>query len=151
MIFRCFRRRSFQNVHEPLWTVYNYFYPVAIEVTSLLLSLAWRLRLDPIVGSNAAKPTPILCKPTARFPSQRCLIRAHVHCTVPIKISNYPLSIFFLAPSLVHDQLLTNFVPHYSTIITRRSRHTVTDDIHCGLNASFIKTDLNNIENIKNK
>ena len=29
-----------------------------------------------------------------------CLIRTKVHCTVPIKILNYPLSIFFLDPPL---------------------------------------------------
>ena len=35
------------------------FYQVATEVTSNLLSLAWRLRLDHIVGSNTPKPNPI--------------------------------------------------------------------------------------------
>ena len=59
MIFSCFTRRSFQNVHQPWWTVYNDFYPVATEVSSNLLSLAWRLRLHPIVGSNDPRPDPI--------------------------------------------------------------------------------------------
>ena len=85
VISSCFTRRSFQNVHQPWWTVYNDFYPVATEVTSNLLSLAWRLRLHPIVGSNDPKPDPI----------------PNVPCTVPIKISNYPLPIFFLDPPLV--------------------------------------------------
>ena len=49
--------QMFSN-HGP-WTVYNSFYPVATEVTSNLLSLAWRLRLHPIVDSNAPKPNPI--------------------------------------------------------------------------------------------
>ena len=31
---------------------------------------------------------------TVCFPSQMCLIRTQVHCTVPIKISNYPLGFF---------------------------------------------------------
>ena len=100
MIFSYFRRWSFQNVFQPWWTVYIDFSPVAAEVTSNLLSLAWRLRLDPIVGWNAPKPKSHLCKPTACLSSQMCHIRAQVHCTVPIKISNYPLSIFFLDPLL---------------------------------------------------
>ena len=59
MISSCFTRRSFQNVHQPWWTVYNDFYPVATDVSSNLLSLAWRLRLHHIVGSNDPKPDPI--------------------------------------------------------------------------------------------
>ena len=59
MIFSCFRRRSFQNVLKPWWTVYNDFYPVTTEVFSNLLSLAWRSRLDPIVCPNPLKPNPI--------------------------------------------------------------------------------------------
>ena len=58
MIFSCFTRRSFQNVLQPWWRVYNDFYPVATEVTSNLLSLAWRLRIHLIVGSNDPKPDP---------------------------------------------------------------------------------------------
>ena len=38
-----------------------------------------------------------------------CLIRAQVHCTVLIKISNYPLSIFFLDPPLVFSCPLIEF------------------------------------------
>ena len=92
MISSCFTRHSFQDVHQPWWTVYNDFYPVATEVTSNLLSLAWRLRLHPIVGSNDPKPDPIYASLRLAF---------HPKCaSVPIKISNYPLSIFFLDPPL---------------------------------------------------
>ena len=79
MIFSCFRRRSFQNVIQPWWTVYNDFYLVATEVTSNFLSLAWRLRLDPIVGSNAPKPTPIYASlghafhPKGALPTLKCI------------------------------------------------------------------------------
>ena len=77
--FSCFRRRSFQNVLQTWWTVYNDFYPVATKVTSNLLSLAWRLRLDPIVGSNAPKPNPIYASlrrafhPKSALSARKCI------------------------------------------------------------------------------
>ena len=76
MIFSCFIRRSFQNALQPWWTIYNDIYPVA----SNLLSLAWRLRLDPIMGYTHSH----LCMPRACLPFQWCLIRAQEHCTVSI-------------------------------------------------------------------
>ena len=96
VIFSGFTRRSFQNVLQPWWTVYNDFYPVSTEVSSNLFSLAWRLRLHPIVGSNDPKPDPIyaslLSIPNVPYP----------HASVAIKISNYPLSILFLDPPCIH-------------------------------------------------
>ena len=62
-------------------------------------SLAWRLQLHPIVGSNDPKPDPIYASLRLAF-HPKCAFRTQVHCTVPIKISNYPLSIFFLDPLL---------------------------------------------------
>ena len=76
MIFSCFTRHSFQNVHQPWWTVYNDFYPVATEVTSNLLSLAWKLRLHPIVGSNDPKPDPIYASLRLAF-HPKCALSAH--------------------------------------------------------------------------
>ena len=57
-----------------------------------------------------------LCKPMTCFPSQMCIIRTQVHCTVPIKISNYPLSIFCLDPPLpyVHMSLCLHMSPYVS-------------------------------------
>ena len=93
MISSCFTGRSFQNVHQPWWTVYNDFYPVATEVTSNLLSLAWRLRLHPIVGSNDPKPDPIYASlrlafhPKCALSARKCtaqyrLKRKIIHCQV---------------------------------------------------------------------
>ena len=53
-------------------------YPVATEVTSNLLSLAWRLRLHPIVGSNDPKPDPkqvngLLSIPNVPYPHASAL------------------------------------------------------------------------------
>ena len=80
MNFSCFTRRSFQNVHQPWWTVYNDFYPVATEATSNLLSLAWRLRLHPIVGSNDPKP-----RPKCALSARKCIVQYRlkfqiIHC-----------------------------------------------------------------------
>ena len=58
--------------------------------------------MHPIVGSNDPKPEPIYASLRLAF-HPKCLIRTEVHCTVPIKISNYPLSIFFLDPPLKRD------------------------------------------------
>ena len=91
VIFSCFTRRSFQNVHQPWWTVYNDFYPVATEVTSNLLSLAWGLRLHPIVGSSNPKPDPIYASlrlafhPKCALSARKCiaqyrLIFQIIHC-----------------------------------------------------------------------
>ena len=75
VIFSCFTRRSFQNVHQPWWTVHNDFYPVATELTSNLLSLAWRLRLHPIVGLNDPKPDPIYASQRLAF-LPKCILSA---------------------------------------------------------------------------
>ena len=91
MISSCFTRQSFQNVHQPWWTVYNDFYPVATEVTSNLLSLAWRLRLHPIVGSNDPKPDPIYASlrlafhPKCALSARKCIAQYRlkfqiIHC-----------------------------------------------------------------------
>ena len=91
MISSCFTRRSFQNVHQPWWTVYNDFYPVATEVTSNLLSLAWRLRLHPIVGSDDPKPDPIYARlrlafhPKCALSARKCIAQYRlkfqiIHC-----------------------------------------------------------------------
>ena len=91
MISSCFTRHSFQNVHQPWWTVYNDFYPVATEVTSNLLSLAWRLRLHPIVGSNDPKPDPIYASlrlafhPKCALSARKCIAQYRlkfqiIHC-----------------------------------------------------------------------
>ena len=77
MIFSCFTRRSFQNVLRPWWTYYNDFYPVATEATSNLLSLAWRLRLHPIVGSNDPEPHP-KCAVSAR----KCIAQYRLKCQI---------------------------------------------------------------------
>ena len=55
--------------------VYNDFYPVATEVTSNLLSLAWRLRLHPIVGLNDPKPDPIYASLRLAF-HRKCALSA---------------------------------------------------------------------------
>ena len=99
MIFSCFTRRSFQNVLQPWWTVYNDFYPGATEVTSNLLSLAWRLRLAPIVGSNATKPYPIYASlrlafhPKCALSARKCI--AQYRLKFQISTAN-----FFLDPPL---------------------------------------------------
>ena len=91
MISSCFTRHSFQNVHQPWWTVYNDFYPVPTEVTSNLLSLAWRLRLHPIVGSNDPKPDPIYARirlafhPKCALSARKCIAQYRlkfqiIHC-----------------------------------------------------------------------
>ena len=91
MISSCFTRHSFQNVHQPWWTVYNDFYPVATEVTSNLLSLAWGLRLHPIVDSNDPKPDPIYASlrlafhPKCALSARKCIaqyrLKFHIiHC-----------------------------------------------------------------------
>ena len=91
MIFSCFTRRSFQNVLQPWWTVYNDFYPVETEVTSNLLSLAWRFRLHPIVGSNDPKPDPIYASlqlafhPKCALSARKCIAQYRfkfqiIHC-----------------------------------------------------------------------
>ena len=91
MIFSCFTRRSFQNVHQPWWTAYNDFYPVATEVSSNLLSLAWWLRLDPIVGSNAPKPNPMYHSKCA-LSARKCIARLKemdiYHWNFPFKSQN---------------------------------------------------------------
>ena len=88
MIFSCFRRRSFQNDRQPWRTVYNDFYPVATEVTSNLLSLAWRLRLHPIVGSNDPKPDPIYASlrlafhPKCGLSARKCIAQYRLKCHI---------------------------------------------------------------------
>ena len=88
MIFSGFTRRSFQNVLQPWWTVYNDFYPVATEVTSSLLSLAWRLPVDPIVGSNAPKPNPIYASlwlafhPKCALSARKCIAQYRLKCQI---------------------------------------------------------------------
>ena len=67
---------------KPWWIVYNDFYPVATEVTSNLLSLAWRLRLHPIVGSNDPKPDPIYASLRLAF---------HPKCALQLCIAQYRL------------------------------------------------------------
>ena len=50
-----------------------------------------------------------------------CLIRTRVHCTVPIKISNYPLSIFLLDPSL-------KLVVYFRLKLTENGDESITVD-----------------------
>ena len=84
MISSCFIRRSFQNVRQTWWTVYNDFYPVATEVSSNLLSLAWRLRLHPIVGSSDPKPDPIYASLRLAFHT-KCALSAR-KCTAQYRL-----------------------------------------------------------------
>ena len=67
----------------------------------------------PHCGLERPKTRSHLCKPTACLPSQMCLSRTQVHCTVPIKISNYPLSIFFLDPPLAVSKQLHEWCDEY--------------------------------------
>ena len=102
MIFSCFRRRSFQNVIQPRWIVYDDFYSVAIEV----ISLAWRLRLDPIVGLNAPKPIPIYASlglafhPKGALPTRKCIAQYRLK----FQISHCQIS--FLDPPLLSSTML---------------------------------------------
>ena len=101
MIFSCFTRRSFQNVHQPWWTVYNDFYPVATEVTSNLLSLAWKLRLHPIVGSNDPKPDPIYASLRLAFHPKCALSARKCIAQYRLKFQIIHCQFFFLDPPLV--------------------------------------------------
>ena len=104
MIFSCFTRRSFQNVLQPWWIVYNDFYPVATEVTSNLLSFTWRLQLHPIVGSNDPKPDPIYASLRFAF-DPKCALSAR-KC-----IAQYRLKF-----QIIHCQLFFWIRPCISTI-----------------------------------
>ena len=58
MIFSCFTRMSFQNVHQPLWTVYNDLYPVApycIKKQPLWARTSLRLAFHPKCALSARK------------------------------------------------------------------------------------------------
>ena len=120
MVFSCFTRRAFQNVLQPWWTVYSDFYPVETEVTSNLLSLAWRLRLHPIVGSNDPKPDPIYASRRLAF-HHKCALSARkciaqyrlkfqiIHCHFffldpPLMVSFFVLAVYYQFENLFPNQ-----------------------------------------------
>ena len=92
--------QSFQNVLQPWRTVYNDFYPVATEVTSNLLSLPWRLRLHPIVGSNDPKPDPIYATLRIAFHPKCALSARKCIAQYRLKFQITHCQFFFLDPPL---------------------------------------------------
>ena len=107
MIFSCFTRRSFQNVLQPWWIVYNDFHPVATEVTSSLLSLDWRLRLHPIVGLNDPKPDPIYASLRLAFHPECVLSARKCIAQYRLKFQIIPVN-FFSGSTPAASNLSTN-------------------------------------------
>ena len=60
VISSSFTRRSFQNVHQPWWTVYNDFYPVKTEVTSICSSLPGGCYCTPLWVQTTLNPIPFM-------------------------------------------------------------------------------------------
>ena len=62
-----------------------------------------------------------------------CLVRAQVHCTVPLKISNYPLANVFLDPPLRYNPWQSGCIKGDSCV---NQLLAITHEIHKSLDAN---------------
>ena len=107
MIFSCFRRRLFQNVLQPCWTVYIDFHLVVTEVISNLLPHACsHMRLDPIAGSNAPKPNSIYAS-----------LRPAVHPKCALSARKWCIAQYRLKFQIIHCQLFFRIRPWFASTI----------------------------------